>query len=1043
MIPQSVRVSGFLSYKEEQEVNLRDADLWMLAGLNGSGKSSIFDAVTYALFGSHRGGTLNAAELINKDCEKATVDFEFMLGERRYAVYRTLQRTKTGATRATQQIYACQPDGKREPIEETHLKTGYEEWVAQNIGMSFDVFISSVMLRQGDAERLLNAGPAGRHKVLAGIVDLERYEGLHKRASEECKGREKIIENLTVRLQDMLEVTTPDLEAADGAIINAETKYQEARAELKRLDRIQSESENWQKLQIALLRAKEQWKQAQSLLADQATIEKDVLRLKELRGSLPDVQTVIEQRKQILTSETNSIDLDKRRQLLDEKLALADDALRETQRKTESLKTSIVADERRHRAVSESLRQAGKLLEKLDNFERQEAVLKGIYSELTGLAEDPVGEVRKAREAFDEVAAAERAVPLLERLLARREGLAKARTNEKKASEMRDAIQKQGEHLASEVKRLGSTLGAAVKTREGADSEATKAQTLQDHARQQLDDLGQLDGAKVCRSCGQQLTQSHLLQEKAKRKKELTHAEAVFRGAADAQKTARQREQKTTDELTQMERKLERAREEFREQRAHADQAGRDRARLHQECGETWSELSAPFQHRVAAKLPADWLTTTYPTEADIGELREHAGKLTSARRRCEAAEEMLARWNTLKGQETSVQTNLQSLQAELPSDRQKMRGDHARLEAEEKSLNAGLGAKRDGLESASLEVVRRTKERGDTDKQIVELKGNLASEENTRRLCLQTLGRAMQELTESWRAAAERAGMSELFRWQQERDALIQQQTDERGEQLQHARVNQTVLRNHLDDLEKLEQKFPEEARRNPEDVAALVRTAQQNVDECDNRRSAAKQRRDQLASQRKVREQLQKDCLRAERELKYAQLLAKLLSREHLQLYLIRTAEKQVVLYANSILDRLSGGQLFLRLVGAADGEGTGEKALQLEALNRITADKPINVSFLSGSQKFRVAVSLALGLGQYASKGHRPIESVIIDEGFGCLDREGRQSMIQELHNLRGQLKCILLVSHQEEFADAFADGYRFELTNGATRVTRFQR
>ena len=35
--------------------------------------------------------------------------------------------------------------------------------------------------------------------------------------------------------------------------------------------------------------------------------------------------------------------------------------------------------------------------------------------------------------------------------------------------------------------------------------------------------------------------------------------------------------------------------------------------------------------------------------------------------------------------------------------------------------------------------------------------------------------------------------------------------------------------------------------------------------------------------------------------------------------------------------------------------------------------------------------IGLSLALGLGQYASKQHRPIESVIIDEGFGCLDRQ----------------------------------------------------
>ena len=48
-----------------------------------------------------------------------------------------------------------------------------------------------------------------------------------------------------------------------------------------------------------------------------------------------------------------------------------------------------------------------------------------------------------------------------------------------------------------------------------------------------------------------------------------------------------------------------------------------------------------------------------------------------------------------------------------------------------------------------------------------------------------------------------------------------------------------------------------------------------------------------------------------------------------------------------------------------------------------------------------------------------------------------------MIQELQNLRGHLHCILLVSHQEEFADAFPDGYRFELHDGATRVSRFVR
>jgi DNA repair exonuclease SbcCD ATPase subunit len=169
---------------------------------------------------------------------------------------------------------------------------------------------------------------------------------------------------------------------------------------------------------------------------------------------------------------------------------------------------------------------------------------------------------------------------------------------------------------------------------------------------------------------------------------------------------------------------------------------------------------------------------------------------------------------------------------------------------------------------------------------------------------------------------------------------------------------------------------------------------------------------------------------------------MLAQLLGRDRLQRHLVRTAERQIVDYANGILDRLSGGQLFLRLCGGEEGTVT-DRALDLEAYNRMTGESPINVNFLSGSQRFRVAVSLALGIGQYASRQHRPIESVIIDEGFGCLDRNGRQVMIQELQNLRGHLQCILLVSHQEEFADAFQDGYRFELSDGATRIRRYQR
>jgi exonuclease SbcC len=242
---------------------------------------------------------------------------------------------------------------------------------------------------------------------------------------------------------------------------------------------------------------------------------------------------------------------------------------------------------------------------------------------------------------------------------------------------------------------------------------------------------------------------------------------------------------------------------------------------------------------------------------------------------------------------------------------------------------------------------------------------------------------------------------------------------------------------------LEQDEKKFPDAARQELPAIQSQLTAAKTNSRTCDDGLGEAKRRLGVLENHLEERRKIEATVVQTEGDLATQKTLAELLGRERLQLYLVRQAERQVVEHANAVLERLSGGQLYLKLGGVADGDSASGKALNLEVVNHSTGDKPINVMFLSGSQKFRVAVSLALGIGQYASRQHRPIESVIIDEGFGCLDNQGRQGMIQELQNLRGQMRCILLVSHQEDFAEAFPDGYHFHLEGGATKVERFRR
>jgi DNA repair protein SbcC/Rad50 len=80
-----------------------------------------------------------------------------------------------------------------------------------------------------------------------------------------------------------------------------------------------------------------------------------------------------------------------------------------------------------------------------------------------------------------------------------------------------------------------------------------------------------------------------------------------------------------------------------------------------------------------------------------------------------------------------------------------------------------------------------------------------------------------------------------------------------------------------------------------------------------------------------------------------------------------------------------------------------------------------------------------AIALAIGQYTQQSGRKVESVIIDEGFGSLDKNGRDDMIQELNELQQRLKRIILVSHQEEFFSAFTNGYKVELVDNASQVS----
>ena len=1047
MIPQRIQLKGFLCYKDEQEISFdNNATLWMLSGLNGSGKSSIFDAVTYALFGHHRGGSQHAAELINKDSDGLAVEFDFRLDGHAYRIRRTLRRSARGASSGTQQIYRYEPgQGKNGwmAVEGTNYKREFEDWISERIGLTYETFTSSVLLLQGKADKLLDSRPEGRRTVLASIVDLDRYERLHAKADAKRKELKGKLEGLSDRLAVLPEVKPQQVAEAEEAIRVAEESRQQASTEVDRLRELEQQAKNWMGLQGKLMAARQRWQRAEQLLEKAADIERDLARLCELRAVLPHLREIIKQRGAIRDVELTRKELLQQKEKTKEQLARCDSALQQARGKRTGLQQSIEADEAAQRELTPKLLAVTAQMEKLKEYERSEAELKRLEEDLIALPVDPEADVRGARTKCEALADLNGLVPQLARFQTCRDELRQARGREQAAAERLEQVEAKGKTLAAEVERLKPLVEQADRATRQASEQATEARTLHQQAQESLREITQLDGAKVCRHCGQPLTPGHLQEEKHRRAADVQRAEArLQKDNADLQ-AAHKAEKQLREQFAAAQKAHQDAREEYREVQNQQRQAQAEVTRLQAECGRSWSELPESHRQHISASPTADWLTTRYPTPEDLQALRAEAAELPAARQRLRCAEETWQQWNKLKTQESDKRATRERLQTELPADREAVRSKHTDFTLRGRTLESELKTKRAQLKEVDTDIERLTRERKPWEDQVGHIDLELEKKKLAGQAARELIAVNQKVLPASWQTVAESTGTAEYSQWDKERADLEASGVEQRGQELQQARVNRDVFRRDVEDLEKQQPDFAVEARRDPADIKTELEQAREAEKLRKEELNRAERQLGRLKSDQEERRRIGEEMIHLEGEYALHKTLSELLGKDRLQLYLVRQAEKQVVEYANAVLDRLSGGQLYLKLKGEADGEGGSDRALDLESYNRGTGEKPINVAFLSGSQKFRVAVSLALGIGQYASRQHRPIESVIIDEGFGCLDSQGRQVMIQELQNLRTQMRCILLVSHQEEFAEAFSDGYHFKLESGATRVERFQK
>ena len=192
MRPLYLTLSAFGAYAGKTELDLRqlgERGLYLITGDTGAGKTTIFDAIAFALFGTPSGDGRESSMLRSKFAAPETptkVELTFSNGGKTYKIKRNpeYERPKsrgTGTTKEQPHVELVLPDGK---VLTRHADV--EEKIRDILGVDRDQFCQIAMLAQGEFRKLLLAGTRERASIFRSIFKTDLYTKFQERVYKDC-----------------------------------------------------------------------------------------------------------------------------------------------------------------------------------------------------------------------------------------------------------------------------------------------------------------------------------------------------------------------------------------------------------------------------------------------------------------------------------------------------------------------------------------------------------------------------------------------------------------------------------------------------------------------------------------------------------------------------------------------------------------------------------------------------------------------------------------------------------------------------------------
>lgn len=1046
MKPILLTMQAFGSYGEKTEIDFqKGGDFFLISGDTGSGKSTIFDAMMFALYGEvSTNGSGKENELLSQFVDvrndKPLVSLVFTAHqhgqEETYKITRTPRHIRpakrTGAKQQEEGETAelLMPDGSQYPgkLSDTNRK------IEEIVGLTADQFRKVVMIAQGEFMDFLRAGSKEKTELLRDLLKTDYYYQLSERLKTLAKEKNTAAKTQRANMsffagravtEGMPEEDAQALEAAKGTVITAKELQPEqvdtlaevlsgvcARLQLQQGELAKQQTaaqkdrdECMKRIEAAqpLMKRFEELESAEKTLQECAAQADEIEKKRGLIGKIRDawaIEPKYQRMKDARDALTNAQrELAAKQQELPQLKQTAADAvvLHQQMEKTKDAATT-------HCAEVET--KVEKALETFVAMEKAEKALRQAEEADTKAKAD----AESAKKALDDFKKQEDAWRKQEAEL---QGAEAAYEVCKQQNQQYRDLKKSLEDLhgnQKDVQEKAQQAAAAAKTYVGATQKYQREQKAYDDYRlaflnAQAGLLArELAPGKPCPVCGalEHPAPCQLTQENQQlNREELERRRKAADDAAKAQEEKAKESESAQVKLTERQKAAEEA------ERKLVENAKNIRENVPMA---TAADVEAMLQ----AWLP-ELQSASKSVQAKVDALKKVRENLDGAKEKREQLENAAA-----DAQETAKSTAAEKAaaektwklhQEELSSSAYRTREDAVaqRTQAQEAKQKAEAAAsqaaeKERQAQKAETECTARIQQLD------AEMPQKQADVEEFNQQYQQTMADKSLDETQ-WQALTETYPDVKIAdRLQEEAEAFKEKKTaaEEKRKTAQNA-----IAGKQKPNIEQLNAAF-EAAKAAWEKASAALEAAKHL--HSDNAKV--------LKDLRDGREPLAEACKAANTAQHLSDVMAGTESgnRMNLETFVQRSYMEKILRDANRRFRDMSNGQFELKLINVEDaGEGKN-KGLDLEVYSIVTG-KTRSVNTLSGGESFMAALSLALGMADQiqAATAAIHLDVMFIDEGFGSLSDNARNEAVNILKEMAGKQRQIGIISHVSELKD----------------------